>query len=286
MKHIIFEFLSKQYAVFSFKDGIEIILFSIIIYYFSWWLKKDHKKNLVIPFYGFCILAMLAVSFQMHTINLFLLWYGPVITMLFILIHQELLQRNFITLHTIKPQNNSSNADWIKPLIQACLRARGNNKNVRILIENQASLASFIHTEFFVHAPIQHQLLNTLLESTSYDSEKMVWLNQNGTIIAINCRWSINVNETWMSEELKGKDPWLADALLFTSKTDALAFSCSDETDSFTIVAQGKLIEQAYAPDALRIISHYLTSLLSRKKGETTHETFHVKKRNHQQPNP
>jgi hypothetical protein len=283
MNYIILEFFSKQYALFSLVDGLEIILLSMPLYYFSLWLRKDHKKNLLLPFYGFCVLSLFSVSLHLTTISSFLLWYGPVITMLFILVHQELLQRNFITLHTIKSKNDTAASDWVKPLIQACLRARNNNKNVRILIENQASLASFINTDFFIQAPLQYHLLNTLFESTSYDPEKIVWLNQSGTIIAINCAWSLNAHEAWMSEELKEKDPWLADTLLFTSKTDALACCTSDKTDAFAIIAHGNLIENVYAPDALRIINHYLARSI-RKKGEPVHETYHPQKRHYEQP--
>lgn len=285
MNTIVFEFLSKQYAIFSLKDALEIVLFSAILYYFSVWLAKDRTKNLILPLYGLCIIATLAVLLQLHTISSFLLWYGPALVMLFIILHQELLQRNFISLHSIKPRNNATSFEWVKPLIQACLRARNNNKNVRILIENHVSLTSFIHTDFLVQAPAHYHLLNILLESPSYNSQKMVWINHTGTIVALNSEWSINAHESWISEELTSKDPWLADVILFTSKTDALAFSCSGNADVFTIITQGKVIEDIYASDALRIINYYLTRSLPQKKGEPIYESF-TQKRHNEQPNP
>lgn len=258
--------------LFSYIDLVEIIFFTASIYYFSLWLKQDRTKNLLVPFYCFCIVTLLASTFHLPTVSSFLLFYGPAILILFTLVHQELLQRNFVTLHNIKPQKDISTKNWLETIIQAALRARTQNKTIRIIIEHTDSLAPSITAPFRLQTDIQGSLLTMLLDSSTFDQEKMIWLKSDGKLIAINSEWTHHTQKEWVADELKGADAWLTGTLLFTSKTDALALSCSPEMNGFTLIAQGKVIEEVSAAQAIRIIGHSLKIPMSIKKGEEIYE--------------
>jgi hypothetical protein len=257
--------------LFTYTDLIEIIFFTASIYYFSLWLKQDRTKNLLVPFYCFCIITLLANTFHLQTISSFLFFYGPAILMLFVLMHQELLQRNFVSLHNIKPQNGSSTKNWIQTIIQIALRARTQNKTMRIVIEHTDSIGTSIIAPFRLETDIQGSLLTVLLDSSSFDQNNMIWLKSNGKLIAINSEWAYHSQKEWIADELKDTDAWLTDTLLFTSKIDALALLCSPERNGFTIIAQGKVIQEVSATQAIRIISHSLKIPMS-KKGEKIYE--------------
>ena len=275
-----------MYHIFSYKDLLEIMFFSSCIYYFSVWLKQDRTKNLLFPFYCFCVVTLLASTFHLQTVSSFLLFYGPVIVLLFILVHQEQLQRNFVTLHNIKPQKDLATKNWVETVIQSTLRARTKNKTIRVIIEHTDSLSSCITAPFRLETEMQSSLLNMLLDSPSFDQEKMIWLSSAGKLIAINGSWSQNAQKEWIAQELKETDAWLTDTLLFTTKTDALAFSCTPETNGFTICAQGKVIEEVSAAQSLRIIGHFLKIPLGIKKGDEVYEINDAQKQFNKQSQP
>lgn len=257
---------------FSYTDLLEIIFFSSCIYYFSMWLKQDQTKNLLLPFYAFCVITLLAHSLQLPTVSSFLLFYGPAILVFFIITHQELLQRNFITLHNITPEKGLITKNWVETAIQSALRIRTQNKTIRVIIEHTDALSLCITAPFRLETELHSSLLNMLLDSPSFDQEKMVWLSSTGKLIAINSSWSQNAQKEWIAQELKETDAWLTDTVLFTSKTNALAFSCSPETNGFTLIAQGKILEEVSAAQAVRIIGHFLRIPLNTKKGDEIYE--------------
>jgi len=257
---------------FIFNDLIEIFFFTASLYYFSLWLKQDRTKNLLVPFYCFCLVTLLANTFNLQTISAFLLFYGPAILMLFVLMHQELLQRNFVNLHNIKPQKDLSSKNWLETVVQTALRARTHNKTIRIIIEHTDSLTAVLTSPMFLETEIQEALLSVFIDSNQYDQEKMIWITNAGKIIAINSAWRHQSAQEWVADEIKDTNQWLTNTLLHTTKTDAIALSCNPMINGFTIIAQGKVIEEVSAAQAIRIISHSLKIPTSIKKGDAIYE--------------
>ena len=125
------------------RDPLEILFFITIFYFFSLWLKKDRQKNLLFYFYCYCCVIIIAFYAQLPTLSTMLFLSAPVALMLFILVHQETLQKNFISLKNASAPKILP-TDWLEELLRTCLVAINNNKEVLCVIEHRNNLETFL----------------------------------------------------------------------------------------------------------------------------------------------
>jgi len=252
--------------IYGWKDVLEIAFFSGIINYFSIWLKKDSQKPLLISFYSYCTLFVLCNCIQLTTVTTALLIFSPTVLVIFILLHQESLQRNFITLHKIKPAQAESH-DWVESLVRSCLIAASNHKSLKIIVERQNRLSSLVTTPLALRCSLQEGLLDFLVTSPSFLSEQMIWVQDTGMLVGVNSSWKKTSIEMWLAQEVKEQESWLQEAIFFTAKVDTLYIKTDPLTRTFTLVAQGKILEKVSAHGAVRTIKNYLGKFDQTKKG-------------------
>lgn len=243
------------YVDFTWQDCIEIIFFSTLFYYFTLWLSKDRQKNLIGYFYGYCLISILAYHVGLSTIAVFLFTGFPAALMLFIILHQEVLQRNFIALHNISTKVTSSNPkQWHEMLVRSCLVLVHKQKSILCVIEQEQSLKNFIETSFIFNTPLQPELLEMLMQGQkNQKKDSFVWLDYTGTLKSIESFWVSH--ETLAETSLIPR--WQQDALLFTAKTDALVFRSDPQQGTFSLIVQGKHIEGLTAEHVVRILYKY-----------------------------
>lgn len=243
---------------FLWRDAAEIIFFAAIIYYFSLWLRKDRQKNLLGYFYSYIILILASHHAQLSTMHTVLLICAPIACVLFIIAHQEILQRNLVALRNIVPAHrNDQTGDWLEALMRSFLVAASNNKELSCIIENYDSLEQFILTEQQLNIPIKKNVLDLVFESTVFDATRMVWTNSHGTILAVNAELITADNNNWLQQ-----------AVFITAKTDAIIFNVCPTTRNFTIIASGQIYNNITALHALSTIKKYLQGNL---KGESNY---------------
>lgn len=243
--------------IYGWQDVAELLFFSSIIYYFSLWLKKDKQKNLLLYFYSYCGIALGMHHMQLPTATFFILLSAPAALMLFILVHQESLQKNFVMLRSIKPAHIVQD-NWIEILIRNCLIAANNNKKVYCAIEHSDSLSTLIHNQLAINADVHMNLLSMILESDSYDQEKFLWLNTRGKLLAINASWDSVIDSSWIDTSQQTSNQWHHEALFFTQKTDAIIVAISPTNRLFTIITQGKIFNDITGPHALKTIEKHI----------------------------
>ena len=126
------------YIDLTWQDYIEILFFSYVCYYFTHWLHKDRQKNLVGYFYGYCVFAIGSYYGGFSTITFFLFAGFPAAMMIFIIMHQDILQRNFIALHNISTKVSLIKPlHWHEMLIRSCLVLLHKQQSVICVIEQQ-----------------------------------------------------------------------------------------------------------------------------------------------------
>lgn len=258
----------------TWHDGIEILFFSLLFYYLALWLRKDRQQNLLWYFYGYCAITLTAYNANLPTVALFLLVFSPAIMMLFMFLHQDILQRNFVALRHITPAQVSTQ-NWLEALIQTCLIVINNNKTITCIIERSDNMRTFLQVPFTIHAPLHTALLEILVNGDSYDQHKMIWVDAHGNLEGINAAW----RHTLLEEESKecsiqnNETTLLENALLYTTKTDALVFTINPETRTFSIIMCGNQLPKMSAHHAHATIQKHLSNLqnVQPKKG-----TFHA----------
>ncbi len=224
-------------SCFIWQDIVEIIFFSIFIYFLTIWLSRDKKKNLVYYFYCVCTLFIISHILCFYTIESFLWAYLPVIVVFFVLIHQKTLQSNFIGLTKIT--NFSQPIEhWYAEVIRASKKAIDQKSSLAFIIEKKQSLSGLLAPTYLLQAPIQNNLIH-FLTSCSFQPVTSVWLDHNGYIKGIGT-----------------KETDLSSLLEVIEHTDALLISSSD--NQLALYLADKKYEQVSTAHALQFLQSHL----------------------------
>lgn len=259
---------------FFWRDIIEIVFFTGVVYSFSVWLKKDQHKNLLGYFYSYLFCFFAAQQLQLPTIERIVVYGAPVMLLLFIVFHQFTLQKNFVALRAITPAITEHD-NWLDILMQHCLIAINHNQEIRGIIECTDSLTDCVTTPLALHARVTKELLTLLMSSNSFNDAQMLWLNAHGTLLGMNARWKQNNHEPWLHESTKNSDTWIDEALFYTEKMDALLFKIAPSSHLFTIVVAGKSYSRITASRALTFINHHIArAATAAKKKDIPHVNY------------
>lgn len=245
-----------HFDLYRWQDVIEIISISTIFYYLSVWLSQDKQKPLLLIFYGYCTALLIADYAQLTILSTLLLLFLPITCTVFLIIHHTTLQKNFISLHALTPLQKPT-ADWIETLIRAGLTAASDNKSFSCLIEKKQSGETVLTSSYTLNAPLSPQLLRVITTSTLYNPDHMLWIDNHTRVHAFNTTWKKTSVTEWLTQEVQEQEPWLQDALFFTTKTDALFIKLIPTTRTFTLIAHGKIIQNALAQHAFSTMRMY-----------------------------
>lgn len=241
------------------RDLVEILFFSSLFYYAAIWLKKDKQKNLLPSFYGYCIAAFGAHYLGLTTISYAMFLFSPAVAMVFILVHQERLQKNFVALKNITPARRIQ-LDWLETLIRTCLRTINDKKEITCIIEQQNSLADFLETPLQFNARLEQGLLDILLASPTFDQQRMIWVNTHGQLVGINAAWVKQVESHNLDLQIKELPAWKQRAIFFTTKADAIVMHINPTSRTFDVVLNGMVVDRMHATKTLELIKKYVVS--------------------------
>ncbi len=254
--------------IFRWQDAVEILLCSAAIFYISAWLQQDNQKPLLAYFYSYCSLTIITFYAKMNTINTLLILFFPLIVAVFILVHHETLQKNFVSLHRITPTTQAS-CDWINTLIRASLIAAGNNQAFLCVIEKKEALDLLLAAEQQINAPLSLPLLETILQSTLYHHEHYIWIDAARNLKAFNAEWKTTSIDTWLLQNIQTESSWLQHALFFTKKSSALVLASNPATRTFSIVYKEHLLSDLSAQAASVAIAEYIDHSPELFKGDS-----------------
>lgn len=263
-------FLTQAITAVQWSNVLEIGVFSTILYYFLRWLAEDKQKNLIGWFYGYICMYSLAWQLNLMTVHLFLALGAPFVLVIFCMLHQKTLQKNFITLTALQTPMQVAQSHWLEELMQACLHGINTKKEIFVFIERTDSLALFLAAPYFIKAPIQQPLLQLLMNNT--DDQTTLWVTHNGILQALNPTYTISEDPLWISQEIQHLPSWQQKALLITQTSDALAFSVSPFSRQCTVIINDKITSQLQPSQALQLIQQYC--LLTRSRGDSHDPLF------------
>lgn len=252
------------------KNGFEIATLATFFYYFSLWLKKDKEKNLVWYFYSYYFLFLGSWYLHFNVLNYFMLYTSPLICMLLVIVHQDILQRNFISIKKDAPASKSQ--EYLEQLLRTALSTLNRNKNFTCILEHQYDLKPFITSDFYLKADLTQECLSYLIESPHFDENKYLWCNTQGYIVALNTQWKIHQTQT-LAEIPYSETQWKEDAILITSKTDAAVIKGNPTTRLFDLVIKGQVHEKLSAHHLLQLLKMQIVQLPL--LGEKTYEQSH-----------
>lgn len=240
--------LPLSFGIFTWRDVVEIIFFTGIMYGISLWLKEDSHKNLLLYFYGFCFCFLGAHFLVLPTVSQYLFVFSPAVILLFMFLHQTTLQRNFIALKNIT-QPSPASTDWFTILMQTCLTCLHNNKELLILIEHTDALHSYVKADYVINAPISKDICTLIMEKV-YNPQKMVWIHSDGIIRGINVTWKAS----WYPNAYEDHNAWIDDAIAHTSKNDAILLHINPLHHHYTIAMNGTINQELTIEQASQLL--------------------------------
>lgn len=233
--------LLTEYSLLGWYDLIEISFFIMCTSYWLHWLNTDKNKNLAILFCCYSCITIGSYYIELTTISTLLLTTTPLIWVLFILMHQEQLQRNFISLaarHTLV----SAATSWLSEFISFAFSMLHKHQETIYIIERHHNLSLLLTSPCVINAPATKDLLELLTQQGSPTATNL-WMSSEGIIIGINSSLTVQPNPTNTTPEAQRLPRWQQEALLITSKSDALVLHGSPLTHSFDIIVEGKILE-------------------------------------------
>lgn len=263
-------------SFFYWRDLLEIFCFALAFYYVALWLKKDKQKNLLPYFYGYCATIFGAHLLKLTTISYTLIMLGPIAAIIFILIHQELLQRNIVALKNITPAKRI-HLDWLDTLIRTSVSTINKGKTITCVIERTDSLNSFLSTQLKFDARLEQGLLDILLDSPAFDQHRMIWVNTQAKLIGMNAAWKKITKDQQCAQSAEKLPTWKQQAIFFTSKTDAIVAQISPASRTFDVVMNGMVVDRMHATKTLELIKKYVVSKPSSQLGAEVYEGVHKK---------
>lgn len=209
----------------------------------------------------------------------------PAALMMLIIIHQQTLQKNFISLMHIAPTKTAQNSLWLEDLTRAALATLNNGKDVFLVIERHKSLTDFLYPNIKIDAPLHKELLDIIFETPTRDPHMLIWLNDRGQLLGINAHWNNElIDDSWTIEETKIRNIWFYDALWFTSKSDSIVIYLSALQKQSAILMRDTIVENVAASHALNLLREQLVPFTEVKKGDL--HAYQPKKHSYQQSRP
>lgn len=260
--------------ILSWRDGIEILFFSSLLYLILRWLAQDSQKFLLGYAASYTAVLIGTHLLSLPNITIFLLLGTPVALLLLLSIHQQTLQKNFIALRNTY-QTHQKKSDWIAHFMRSGLHAVHHNRALTYIIEKQDQLNSVLCSKFIFNIPLEAPILDVICASSNFNSEQPIWLTQSGMIVAINNEYNITVDPIWLAQELHELTAAAQRALTLTHKTDALVVCTNPINRTFTLMVNGKYLPDVSTQQTRALLNKYLIAKpLEQPQGAFKDETY------------
>lgn len=251
-------------GIYAWQDVLEILFFSCVVYAVQVWLSHDTHKPLLGYWYGYCSLWILSYCLQLATLTCAMSMALPVLLIMFVLVHQRTLQKNYVALHSQSLLQTTQDG-WLDQLLKTALVLMNMNKPFWCIIEHTESLETMVHTDVPLDAAVTNPMLMLLLEHTSLTAEKCLWITTKGNIRGIHAAWNGAADVAFVDTT---KVPWQQDASFFTGLTDALMLYVDAASRSCTLVVSGAILEHLTVQEVALYIKKHQSRLVMEKKKE------------------
>ncbi len=252
------------------KDFIEISVLSTLCYWGLSWLKQDKQKPLLVYGYLYCGLWMSSFLFDLKTLLHLLELTAPVVVMLFILVHQKTLQKNFIGLYKVMPARKVHTL-WLEEIVRFCLQT---DHDLMFLVEHKQSIGELVTTELPLQTDITTAVLSYLSQCKQFNRNQYMLLDTQGTLLGLNVTWHKALALDALEQDRIKK------ASYYLQEVDAFALYFDQSTRTFTLIVHQQTYPALTATQVLQSIERYLKTDHT-KKG-TNREQVH--KTNFKQP--
>lgn len=247
----------RELSMLAWYDIIEVVFFIIAMLSWLRWLNADKEKNLATIFCFYSIVAIGSYYTELTTISMLLMGGFPLIMVIFIMLHQKSLQQNFITLTRLSQSTENSSNSWLSELMSFALSALYKQQDLIFIIERNNNLSLLLTSSCIIQALLTKEFLELLTGPGTLPIYNL-WLTHQGTIVGINTLMNHTLERELLANDVKHLPPWQQEALFITKTTDALVIKGSSNKKSFTLIIEGKCIEDISPQQTMVLLTRYI----------------------------
>jgi len=259
-------------SALTWRDYVEISIIFYAVYVFLRWVGRDANQPLLI--YCYIYMGFIAFSYFLYLPVLYfiLVLFLPICLVIFLLLHQKTLQKNFISFNTARiTSERVPSQEWQEILVRAALVACNQKKDCFFVIERSKSLNDFLESPYFLQAEVNKDFLDVLIESVN--PVACMILISNGLITSVKSRWKVTY-----PKESDGTPSKLhtneSTALILSENTDCIVLYSLHNKPGLNLIAQGTLTPNLSAHQVTTLFKHYYKNSVN---NESTHGKRSVK---------
>ena len=251
-------FYGMLYDIFiqlGWRDFLELSIFFYGVYSFLLWVSKDTQQPLLLYCYAYAGLTALSYLLTLSVLYSLLILYLPVCLVIFILLHQKTLQKNFVSFHAGKSSEKAlKNEAWQEIVMRAALIASNKRKNCFFVIEKSNSLVDFLEVPYFLEVEIHKDFFNFIIEAA--DNSEHIFLINDKIIRSIQSKWKILYTKESYDHSLK-LNINESTGLVLSENIDCIILYTLQNKPGLNVIAQGTLAQNLSSVQATTLLKRY-----------------------------
>ncbi|QQR53901.1 hypothetical protein IPH25_03535 [bacterium] len=231
------------------KTVFEIICLSICCYGISIWLSKDKQHNLLGYAIGYLLCHFGAYFFELPVLATLLWWTMPTIATLFVIVHEQQLQKNLVCPVSESVKHNLPPETFAHEIVQTGVQTTRNKINAIFIIEGLQQIEQLLDTELPLGLALQKNSLSTLCTSSLYKENTAIWLSYSAKLKGLS---------TVLKKNSQQKID-LTDLQTLCGKTDTVALLYNAQ-HHWTYINKDKTLEQVNSNHMEIMLKKHLTT--------------------------
>lgn len=251
---------------FGIKDILDIILVALLLYYLYRIMKESGTINIFYGVLAFIMVWIVASEILgMRLIGTILDKFMSIGLLILVILFQDQIKRFLVELgshkrwkifsqlfHHHRATDDDNSAQWVMPVVYACMNMSRTKTGALIVIEQSMSLENFEKTGDIIDAGINSRLIENIFFKNSplHDGALII---ANDRLAAAGCILPVS-HDTSIPRSMGLRH---RSGLGISQATDAVAIIVSEETGNISVANRGKITTRLSSTD----LEHILSSL-------------------------
>ena len=263
----------ELFGLIGIKDIIDILIVATILFYIYKIMKESGTLNIFLGVLSFIIIWFVASVFlKMELTGRILDKFMNIGLLILVIIFQEQIKRFLVEIgshrrwrfvHNMfrhRSADNKQQAEWIMPIVYACLNMSKSKTGALIVIKGLLSLENYAQSGDIIDAAINSRLIENIFFKNSplHDGAMIV---SDGRIRAAGCILPVS-HDANVPKQLGLRH---RSALGMSQASDALSIIVSEETGNISIACNGKISLRLSSTDLEARINQFVNLTAERK---------------------
>ena len=223
---------------FRFIDGVDIIIVTLIIYYFLSFIKGTKAIQMIIGLISLLVLGLFADFLKFETLSYITKGFGAVWVIVFVILFQPELRNALARIGKTRIAKffTKEKNIMIDELVNAALSLSEKKSGGIIAIERDVALKSYMDTGRRIEAKLSSELITTIFNPNSPLHDGAIVVKES-EIVAAACILPLSERSLGPTIGTRHRA-----ALGLSEETDAICIIVSEETGKVSLAINGNLM--------------------------------------------